>query len=884
MLDPTTAEELADLIERFALDEGCHRAIEALVLRSQGRPVTPSAMPTMMDLTQADGTAEPVEPSWPPEPPAMDRYECEYLLGVGGVGEVWRVYDPQLRRRLALKVLRPHLTQDAVMIARFLEEARLTAQLQHPGVVAVHSTGVLTDGRRYFTMTEVAGRTLRDIIRDLHLQSTGQRWAVTGDGWSLRRALGAFRQVCQTIAYAHGRGVLHRDLKPSNVMLGAYGEVLVLDWGLARVDGRAEEAPTLQVREDGEDLTLAGAIPGTPSYMSPEQIAGDPDDLGPPADVYALGAMLHELLCGHPPYNGSSAQQILQRSRRGPPLRPSQVSNGVPVPPERTDEIGSPGPPVPPELEEVCARAMARDPANRYADADALGREIAAWLDGERRQDQASALVAAAAVQQDDADRKRAEAAALREEATAQLAPVPPYAAVAEKRPGWARQDRAEALEREAELQQLEYVQTLRAALHQAPDHVEALRLLADHYAERHRAAEARRDQRRADAVAVLLRSYDRGQYRAYLAGHGRLSLQTLPAGARVKLYRYTRWERRLVPAFLKQLGDTPLVDVSLPVGSYMLELHARKRMTVRLPVSIGRQQRWTLCPPGADTPIPARMPFRGALGEDECYVPAGWFDCGGDAEAEQALPAQSVWIGDFVMRRYPVTNAEYLAFLNDLVDKGRADEALQRAPRERTGTQGTPGELIYGRDGDGRFILVPDADGDQWQRRWPVLKVDWHGARAYAAWLAEETGQPWRLPTEREWEKAARGPDGRFFPWGDFLDPSFCCMQRSHGPERRLPADVEGYPVDTSPYGVRGMAGNARDWCLDPWLPEGLSPRDGGRDRDAAELAAAAAERRVCRGGAWWQRASHSRVASRRGVRDFLRDVGISFRLVRPL
>ncbi|MFT4977249.1 MAG: sulfatase activating formylglycine-generating enzyme, partial [Myxococcota bacterium] len=665
------------------------------------------------------------------------------------------------------------------------------------------------------------------------------------------------------------------------VMLGAFGEVLVLDWGMARVDGRAEQAPTLQVRSEGEELTAAGAIPGTPSYMSPEQISGASDELRPTADVYALGAMLHELLCGRPPYSGGDAREILRRSRRGPPLRPRQVSNGAPAPLERAEEIGPLGPPVPAELEEICARAMARDPADRFRDADILGRELAAWLDGERRQEQAGALVTVARQQQDEATEKREEAARLRAEATALLSSVRPHDPVSDKRAGWAQEDRAEALERQAELRQLEYIQTLRAALLQAPDLDAPRDLLADHYATMHREAEQARDQRRADAAAVLLRSYDRGRYCDYLAGRGTLSLTTDPP-ARARLYRYSRWERRLVPTFLRELGESPIAGLSLPAGSYLLELHAQKRAVVRCPVRIDRQSDWSHTPPGADAPQPVCLPLDSELSEDECCVPAGWFWSGGDPQANEPLPGRRVWLDGFVVRRFPVTNAEYLGFLNDLVDQGRSDFALEVAPRERTGTQGTAGELIYGRSARGRFILVPDSDGDQWQPRWPVLKVDWRGAQAYAAWLAGRTGQPWRLPGELEWEKAARGVDGRFFPWGDTLDPTFCCMQLSHSPDRRLPADITDYPVDTSPYGVRGMAGNARDWCADPWRPAGPSIGDDGRVLAAAPVADA--ERRVCRGGAWWQRAPFTRAASRLGVRHFLRDVGISFRLVRSL
>ena len=174
-------------------------------------------------------------------------------------------------------------------------------------------------------------------------------------------------------------------------------------------------------------------------------------------------------------------------------------------------------------------------------------------------------------------------------------------------------------------------------------------------------------------------------------------------------------------------------------------------------------------------------------------------------------------------MRRFPVTNAEFLEFLNDLAARGRTADALAAAPRER---DSGPGALIVGFDGT-RFALRPDADGHPWKPDVPVVMVDWHGAEAYAAWYAEQTGQPWRLPTSAEWEKAGRGVDGRVLPWGSHVDPLWCCMGASHaGPA--TPQVVDSYPADVSVYGVRGLAGNVRDWCADVVDPRGRPDPSG--------------------------------------------------------
>jgi serine/threonine-protein kinase len=229
------------------------------------------------------------------------------------------------------------------------------------------------------------------------------------------------------------------------------------------------------------------------------------------------------------------------------------------------------------------------------------------------------------------------------------------------------------------------------------------------------------------------------------------------------------------------------------------------------------------------------------------------------------------------------VTNRQYIAFLDDLVSQGREEEALRHAPRERGGTTGEQGAMIYGRDRDGHFVLRPDADGDVWLPDQPVVMVNWACAMAYVRWLSERERLPWRLPAELEWEKAARGADGRFYPWGDWLDPSWACMVASH--ERRpVPVVVDRFPVDTSPYEVRGLAGNSVDWCADPWASEG-PPLDGRRLAAMGRsdhLEPAVAHDRVVRGGGWHFMASSLRCALRRAHAVGLSDACLGIRPAR--
>lgn len=321
---------------------------------------------------------------------ARPRYREDGELGRGGMGVVKRVFDPSLHRYLALKQARAGAGE--AENARFLEEARVTAQLDHPGVVAVHEVGSDETGAPYFTMPMVRGRTFAALIDELHRKDTEGANDSSGSA-GIQHAGGHARivevltRVCDTVAFAHSRGVVHRDLKPQNVMVGRFGEVFVVDWGLARALGRpiADAGP---VASDGSDAqptadaevparnhetttpvwTLAGDVLGTPAYMAPEQLVGD-GEVTCKLDIYALGAMLYHALAGHAPYDeprdATDGRSVIERAANGPPTGIATRAAGAP-----------------PELLAICARAMARDPGQRYADAEALRADLRAFADG----------------------------------------------------------------------------------------------------------------------------------------------------------------------------------------------------------------------------------------------------------------------------------------------------------------------------------------------------------------------------------------------------------------------------------------------------------------------------------------------------------------------
>jgi tetratricopeptide (TPR) repeat protein len=275
---------------------------------------TPSAPPLE---TTAPGPDPDVRPDGPPsgEPAHAGRYELRGEIGRGGMGAVLAGRDPELDRPLAVKVLLPECAGDAGLERRFLAEAQICGRLQHPGVVPVYDVGRLADGRPFFTMKLVKGRTLAELLAARPTPSD-----------DLARFVGVFEQVCQAVAYAHSRGVLHRDLKPSNVMVGEFGEVQVMDWGLAKVlmggpppeSGPASppRSTIYTVRTSGDDLSRDGTVLGTPAYMAPEQARGDVDMLDARADVFGLGAVLCEILTGRPPFAGPTPEETRRRSAR----------------------------------------------------------------------------------------------------------------------------------------------------------------------------------------------------------------------------------------------------------------------------------------------------------------------------------------------------------------------------------------------------------------------------------------------------------------------------------------------------------------------------------------------------------------------------------------
>lgn len=505
--------DVADiLIERRMLSEAQREAVAGLVsahiARLTGRGLPPqekadareTSETVVMTHAREAGTIPPV-----PLAPG-DRFRIGPEIGRGGLARVVEATDAEIGRTVALKLMLEDAPGDALQ--RFSYEARVTGRLEHPNIVPVHEVGVLPGSKEiFFCMKRIYGRDMHQVIRERK--------------WKQRRMVEALRDVCHAVAYAHSKGVIHRDLKPANVMMGDFGEVLVVDWGLAimRGAGEASRGGVPSRAEAGVDglvapITEDGEILGTPAYMPPEQARGERDEVDEQSDVYALGAILYEILTERPPFEGRTPQEIVKKVAQSPLMPPSARAA-----------------PPPPELEAICLRAMARRKEDRYGSAQELAADLEAYLEGTKERERREALASEQLVRAKAAierwKRLTAEAAEAAREAEKLEQDIPMHESLENKQVLWRTEDRARGLERDSISAFTEADAALTSALSNVPGHRAAREMKAEIYWARFLEAEGAGDERAMQLARQTAEQFNDGILDARLRGDGTLEVRT---------------------------------------------------------------------------------------------------------------------------------------------------------------------------------------------------------------------------------------------------------------------------------------------------------------------------------------------------------------------
>jgi serine/threonine-protein kinase len=695
-------------------------------------------------------------------------------LGRGGMGVVYRARREDLNREFALKVmLRP---DDPKAAERFLREARAAAALSgHPGIVAVHDVGEAEDGSLYLAMDCVRGAALDQMLDEMQLDP--KEWAqIVG-------------HAAEAIHFAHAHGILHRDIKPGNILVdGEMRRARVTDFGLA-------------FRNEDIKLTNSGDIVGTPAYMSPEQATGDP--LDERSDVWSLGATLYECLTGRPPFDGATALNVLTAIMTKEPRR----MTGLPR-----------------DIAAITMKCLEKESDRRYPSALALAQDIGRFIEGKP-------VIAKPAGVFDRLRKKikrnpvAAGALALATAATAIGGAVVgfQYLQAQARQEGITQAfidagneyrtayEGAEGREREENyIAAWSAYQGAHRLLTKTPEHPAygiAEQSLADMAWERLQAAEAYGIADEAARFYNDLKKYGAAHYANALQGDGALSFDTEPSGATIECFKYVDEGGRLIETPFMELGQTPLTNVTLPMGSYLLIIKKEGYRDTRYPVLIERLEQDVI-----KEPIP--LYANEQVGKEFVYIPAGESIMGGDPKAYMGKPRQKRWIDGFLIARHEVTLSEYGEFLVALLNAGISSEEVQkRCPRNSKG-----GKYFWTVKGK----RVTNSLGDDYLTA-PVFGISWYDAKAYCAWRSEKEGRVITLPTVHEWLRAARGADDRAYVWGNGFDNSWAVLGDYSGGKHSQIYPVMHAKEDVSPFGVHDLVGSMREWCLDEDSHEGV-------------------------------------------------------------
>lgn len=738
------------------------------------------------------------------------RYIVGSLLGKGGAGRVFRAYDRTLQRVVALKV--PLSSPNDSSVQQLDTEARTTAMLEHPNIVPIYDMGVLPTGEHFYTMKRIAGRSLRDILRDVKI---GKR--ETLQKWTELELLRVFVEVCRAVEFAHHRNTLHRDLKPENIMLGDFGEVWVMDWGLAvkndYTDGPNSDGPTV----------------GTPAYMSPEQASGH-KDIDERSDIYTLGVILYEILTLSVPSKRDTVFETMLAVASDPVLPPSKVTSRL----------------MAYELDDIVMKALAKPIHERYSSVRELRMDVSVYLLGRQPKNAERCFQEAQAAFQ-VYDQTAEELETVRRRACFLAGRLQADANLEERKEYWKAKDSADQLDRELN-QCLENVMNLLfKSIALNPENPAASEALASLAWRRCVDAEREHDRRNAEFFASVVREFDsRGTYVRLLEAPTTLDINIDAPGYQCFLYPIQTYDRNRSRGFARSLGEAPLHLGTLPKGSWHLVLKKIGSPAIRVPI---------FARPEAPAVIHVNSEKSKNLPSGFLFVNGGETVIGGDLNALDPLHYRIQNVHSFAAAQAPVTLEEYLEWLLFL-DQQAVGTAEAHIP---VLSNGAP---LIRRFDDGRFRICHNAMrflNEDWHlhESYPVVGIRALDALGYAAWRSRIEGRRIRLLSEIEYERIARGADGRFFPWGEAFDPSLCSMLTTHPTKHRL-RPIASTLSDVGPFGHRDLAGNVREFCT----------HESGNGV-------------VLRGGSWLSDESACRAASRISLDSERRRDDVGFRLV---
>lgn len=757
------------------------------------------------------------------DPDPLKQYVLVSQLGEGGSGIIYNAHEKSLDRNLAIKVLKEKFRSNPLAVRRFLREAKTSAQLEHPNIVPVHEIGYSDDYGCYFSMQKITGESLQTILKLLEQGNKPLQ-----KKYNNIKLLEIFIKVCQGIAYAHSKKVIHRDLKPENIIVGKFGQVLIIDWGLAK---KIEKDPIketgeceLSIDESGDvSQTVHGTINGTPTNMSPEQACGMQDGIGFKSDIYSLGTILYEILCYHAPFEDTQLHTVL-----------SKVVSGNFVPPSKKNKSLT----ISKELEAITIKAMETNPFERYDSVQDLIHDVrnaignlpvsayrAPLHHSLFRLMQRHRVVTATAtsiligivfsllfLKVKSSARVKANLDTAETIVAGAAENMLKAKVLYNKLTFESDQSLIDRYQRE--LKDAEVVMTSQITASLALYKSAGRRMLKPNFAVKKarpiltklidysietqqpelldysvRLAENWSEKKLYPAIVPDKNDYD--MIENYLKGNGVLILDINPPPIKTDIHPIIESENGTFST-----GEYPILSLTgsndtavIPKGKYVAYIQTDNLDRIIYSFKIEHIEAEEI-----NFEVPENIP------QEMVFIPGGPAWIGGPYSSHNKLINQN--IDSFFIKKTEVTFAEYYKFWKTLgtLEKNRYCPYIQLSENIKSYVP------AWDKNGDYNSFCRPEL---------PVVGVTHEAADKFCEWLSLTQKSTYRLPTNHEWEKAARGGDCRNFVWGNDFSPDKTLARSNKTAKAKYKywAKCGLFPEDKSVYGVLDMAGNIREW-----------------------------------------------------------------------